>query len=84
MDQAGARLVLARGNVAMDQAGAVVMAARDIKAENCGTILLLAGRVEGTVNAAFGPRESAIFGAVAGATVGLVLLLNRLARRRRQ
>jgi len=34
-------------------------------------------------DAAFGPREAAIFGAVAGAVAGLVLLLGRLVRRRR-
>jgi hypothetical protein len=68
----------------MDQAGAIAIAARNVKSENCGTILLLAGRVEGTVNAAFGLRESAIFGAMAGAVAGLVLLLNQWARRRRQ
>jgi hypothetical protein len=68
----------------MDQSGAVVLAARSLKAKNCGTVLLLAGQVEGEVNAAFGPRESAVFGAVAGAVVGLVLLLARLIRHRRQ
>jgi hypothetical protein len=83
MDQAGARILLTLGDVTMDQAGAAVMAARNIKAKNCGTFLLLASRVEGEVSAAFGPRESAVFGAVAGAVAGLVLLLGRLVRRRR-
>jgi hypothetical protein len=84
MDQAGARVVVARGDVTMDQSGAVVLAARSLKAKNCGTIVLLAGQVEGEVNAAFGPRESAVFGAVAGAVVGLMLLLARLIRYRRR
>lgn len=82
MEQAGAQVLLARGDVTMDQSGAVAMIARNVKAENSGTVLLLARQVEGTVNAAFGPRESVIFGAVAGAVAGLVLLLARLARRR--
>jgi len=59
------------------------LVARNVKAKNCGTLLLLASRVEGEVNAAFGPRESAIFGAMAGTVVGLILLLARLMRRRR-
>jgi hypothetical protein len=84
MDQAGARVVLARGDVTMDQAGSLVLAAPRIKAQNCGTLLLIAGRVEGEVRAAFGPRESVIFGAVTGGVAGLVLLLARLIRRRRQ
>jgi hypothetical protein len=83
MDQAGARVVVARGDVTMDQAGSVVLAAPSIKAQNCGTLLLIAGRVEGDVRAAFGPRESAIFGAVAGVAAGIVFLLARLVRRRR-
>ena len=83
MDQAAARVVLARGDVTMDQSGAVAMAARSVKAKNCGTLLLLAGQVEGEVNAAFGPREAAVFGAVAGAVAGLVFFLAQLLRRGR-
>jgi hypothetical protein len=82
MEQAGARTLLSGGDVTMDQSGAIVMAARNVKAENCGTVLLLARQVEGTVNTAFGPRESVIFGVVAGAAAGLVLSLIRLGRRR--
>jgi len=62
----------------------MVLAARNVKAQNCGTLLLLAGHVEGDVNTAFGPRESAIFGVVVGAVAGLVLLLARLVQRRRR
>jgi hypothetical protein len=83
MDQAAARVVLARGDVTLDQSGAVVMAARSVKANNCGTLLLLAGQVEGEVNAAFGPREAAVFGVVAGAVAGLVFFLAQLLRRGR-
>jgi hypothetical protein len=83
MDQAAARVVLARGDVTMDQSGAVALVARNVKAKNCGTLLLLASRVEGEVNAAFGPRESAVFGAMVGLVAGLVLFLARLIRPRR-
>lgn len=82
MEQAGAQMLLARGDVTMELSGAVVMAARNVKAENSGVVFLLASQVEGTVNTAFGPRESVIFGAVAGALAGLVLLLARLSRRK--
>ena len=81
MEQAGAQVLLARGDVTMDQSGAVAMVARNVKAENSGVVFLLARDVDGTVNAAFGPRESVIFGAVAGAVAGLVMLLAKLSRR---
>jgi len=81
MEQSGAQLLLARGEVTMDQSGAVALVARNVRAENSGVVFLLASQVEGTVNAAFGPRESAIFGVVAGAVAGLVMLLAKLSRR---
>jgi len=81
MEQSGAQMLLARGDVTMDQSGAVAMVARNVKAENSGVVFLLANQVEGTVNTAFGPRESAIFGIVAGAVAGLVMLLAKLSRR---
>jgi len=82
MEQSGARLLLTRGDVTMDQSGAVAMIARNVKTENSGTVFLFASQVEGTVNTAFGPRESVIFGSVAGLVMGLVVLLARLARRK--
>jgi hypothetical protein len=82
MEQAGAKTLLSGGDVTMDQSGAVVMAARNVTAKNCNTVLLIAPQVEGTVHTAFGPRESVIFGVVAGAVTGLVLSLFRLVRRR--
>ena len=81
MEQSGAQMLLARGEVTMDQSGAVAMIARSVKAENSAAVFLLARDVEGTVNTAFGPRESAIFGAVAGAVAGLVMLVAKLSRR---
>ena len=82
MEQAAAKTLLSGGDVTMDQSGAVVIAARSVKAEKCSTVLLLARQVEGTVNTAFGPRESVIFAVVAGAVAGVVLSLFRLVRRR--
>jgi len=81
MEQSGAQVLLARGDVTMNQSGAVAMIAGNVKTENSGTVFLLAREVEGPVNTAFGPRESVIFGAVAGAVAGLVLLLAKLSKR---
>lgn len=80
MDQSGTVAMWAR-DVTLDQSGAVAMWARNVKTENSGTVFLFASQVEGTVNTAFGPRESVIFGAVAGAVAGLVMLLAKLSKR---
>jgi hypothetical protein len=81
MEQSVAQMLMTRGDVTMEQSGAVAMVARNVKAENSGVVFLLASEVEGTVRAAFGPREPAIFGMVAGAVAGLMLLLAKLSRR---
>jgi hypothetical protein len=91
MDQAGARILVAGGAVTMDQGGAVVLASREVTADQCGVVFLLAGRVNGTVNAVFDLRESAgraaALGAAAGgflAVLGMSLLGARLRRARRR
>lgn len=84
LDQSAARLLLTSGDVSIDQGGAAVMAARNIKTQHSETLLLIAGKIEGDVNAVFGPRESAIFGVMAGAAGALVLLLARFLRKRRR
>ena len=48
--------------------------APEVQAENCGTAFLIAGRVKGNVKTLFGPRESLIFGVVAGAIAGFTIL----------
>ncbi len=77
MEMSGARLLLARGDVTVDQGGAVVMAAPQVRAQNCGVVVLLAGRVEGTVNAVFdlsgGGARAALVGAAVGLLAGLAL-----------
>jgi hypothetical protein len=82
MDQSGAKVLLTPGAVTMDQSGAGLLAAREVQAKNSSTLMLLAGKVEGDIEASFGPRESAIFGAVAGVVAGLIVLLGNLVRRR--
>lgn len=61
----------------MDQSGAVVIAAREVKADHSGAVVVLASRVEGEVKTLFGPRESILLGIAAGAAAGLILLLGR-------
>jgi len=91
MDQAAARVLVAGGGVTMDQGGAIVLASREVKADQCGAVFLLAGRVDGTVNAVFDLRESAVRAAALGvaaggflALLGMSLLRPRLFRGRRR
>lgn len=77
MDQSGAVGLVAGGAVTMDQSGAVLMAAPEVRADEANAVFLLARRVDGHVNAVFGPRESLLLGAAAGAAAGVVLLIAR-------
>ena len=83
LDQSGVQVLVAKGDVAMDQSGAVVMVARSVKAEHSGATFLIAREVSGDIQATFGPRESLIFGAAAGIVTGLTLFLFRLLHRAR-
>jgi hypothetical protein len=78
MDQSGAKVVLARGDIVMDQSGSLITAGRNVKADRCGSFLVLAGKVEGNLNTKFGPRESLLFGAAAGLAAGFSYALARL------
>jgi hypothetical protein len=75
MDQSAARLVVSAGDISMDQGATVAIIANKISSENSSTVLLLANKVEGNVSAVFGPRESVLFGAVAGLVAGVVMLI---------
>jgi hypothetical protein len=46
-----------------------------VKADRCGSFLVLAGSVEGNLSTKFGPRESVLFGAAAGFAAGLTYAL---------
>jgi hypothetical protein len=84
MDQSAARVMVAGGPVTMDQSGAVVLVAQNVQAEKAsGIVFLIARNVEGNVTAAFGPRESVLFGAVTGLVGGVVIFLASLIRRKR-
>ncbi len=84
MDQAGARVLLARGGVTMDQGGAIILASPEVRADRCGAVFLLAGKVEGTVDAVFDLRESSGRAAALGAAVGGLLTLAALTLLRRR
>ena len=47
MEQSGAQVLLAKGEVKMDQSGAVLLVARSVKAEHSGATFLIAREVEG-------------------------------------
>jgi hypothetical protein len=75
LDQCGAQVVVAKGNAQIDQSGIVAMVANNVTLENNNSVVfLLAKNVEGEVKTQFGPRESALFGILAGLSAGVVLL----------
>jgi len=84
MDQSTARVLVAGGEVSMDQGGSVLTVANNVRMKNSGTIFLFARQVEGNVKPVFGPRESMIFGAIAGLVAGTIMLLGNIFRRRRR
>jgi hypothetical protein len=80
IDQSAARVLASFGDVRMDQSASVLTAAKNVKVENSSVVFLIAQKVEGSVKPAFGPKESIAFGAAAGVTAGLILLISRLFR----
>jgi hypothetical protein len=67
--------LVTKGNVQIDQSGIVAMAANQVTLENNNSVVfLLAKHVEGDVNPKFGPKESALFGILAGLTAGIMIL----------
>jgi hypothetical protein len=84
MDQSAARVLVSGGEVSMDQSGSVLMIANSVRTQNSGTVFLIARNVEGDVNPSFGPRESMMFGAVAGLVIGVLMLLGGFFKRLRR
>lgn len=83
MSMSGANVLVSGRDVKMENSGTFLMVTgRDVSMQNSGTLLLFTRQVNGTVNTAFGPRESVIFGAVAGVVMGLVLVF--MPRRKRK
>lgn len=78
--QGGANLLASGGDVSVSQGGAVVAAARSVRAERSYIGLAIARRIElSDCTIVAGPREAALFGAIAGVTAAF---LARLSSRR--
>jgi hypothetical protein len=55
----------------------VVLARLVSTGSNPGVVLLIAGRVDGQVNAVFGPAAGAAFGAVFAVAIGIILWIRK-------
>jgi hypothetical protein len=80
VDQSAARVVAAGGDVSLDQSLIGLTVARNARVQNSGVFLLLAQHVDGDVKPVFGPRESIFFGAAAGISIAIMILLSKLIR----
>jgi hypothetical protein len=78
MEMAHAKAILTRGNVVMNKSVAVVTGARKAKIENSNIVFLVTGKLDGDVKPMFGPKETLIFGAVAGLVGGILVLTGKL------
>jgi hypothetical protein len=73
LDQSVARAILTGGEVSLDQSGTGVLLARRVSiGSNSNVLLMIAGRVDGQVNAVFGPLASAAFGAAFAVVLALL------------
>jgi hypothetical protein len=77
LDQAFANLVISKGETVLDQGGAGVLLASKVEARNSGTVILIAGKVEGEVHALFDRQAAVVFGAVFGLVMAVILRLTR-------
>lgn len=83
LDQSAARVLVAAGDVRLNQSAALALISKNVVLqENNGVIFLIAQSVQGDIHPLFGPKEAAVFGAVAGLVGSLVILLSRLVRRK--
>ena len=78
LDQSGVQVMVAGGEVQMDQSGAVLLASRKVSLENSGVVFLIAGKVEGDVNPVFGTKDFILFGLIAGISAGVVMTIAAL------
>ena len=84
MDQSLSQLFISKGDVTVDQSALGMLVSNAVKIENSSTIFLITKKVEGNVTTLFGPRESLLFGAVAGLVSGVVLLMSKLIKRKKR
>jgi len=83
LDMSGVQLLAAGGPVSMDQSAAGVLVSRDVAVENSAVVFLIAKNITGDVTPMFGPREAAVFGAVAGLVGAIVMIIARLFGKKR-
>jgi hypothetical protein len=84
IDQSAVQVLAAAGSVSMDQSAVGVMAARDVSIENSAVVFLIAKNVQGNVIPLFGPREAAVFGAVAGLVGSVLFFIAKFIGRKRK
>lgn len=77
IEQSAAGAVLTTGAVKLNQSAAGVIVAPHVQTENSATVFLIAKNVSGQVRAVFGPRESLLFGLIAGVAGGIAFALTR-------
>ena len=84
IDQSAVQVVATKGNVQIDQSSIVAMVGNQITLEkNNNVVFLLAKNVVGDVKAQFGPKESVLFGLIAGLSAGIVILSGALFGKKR-
>lgn len=85
LNNSQALLAVAGNGMELVQSGTTVLISPKVTLDKAsGVVFLVAKDVHGDVNTAFGPRDSILFGLVAGATAAAVTLLVRLASRKKK
>ena len=70
-------VVLSRGNATVDRSAVGIMGAREIKAENASSLLMIASKVEGEVTTLLDWKSALALGAVIGGALGFLSLFRR-------
>lgn len=86
LEQSTAGVVASAGSVSLDKSAGGLIVANDVRSESGINLLVVAKKFTGTARAVLGPKETALFAAVAGAIGGIVFALARdfLKQRRRR
>jgi hypothetical protein len=84
LDQSSTKVLVAGGNVKIDQSATVFMAANTVQVQDSPVIFLLARNVEGKAKPTFGPQESILFGTAAGLAAGFVMILAGMFKRKKK
>lgn len=70
-------LTISKGEASVNRSAIGIMAARDIKAENSASLLMIANKVEGNVTTLLDWRSALALGAVFGGVWGLLTLFRK-------